>query len=263
MRHARPLRRIVFAVLALATIPWAPGPLTASEIVFTTANDILSGNRFSDDRYTAALALGVRFRHFEVRYEENLFTDRTHELRFDESWVTARFEPSLESPWRPRFEVGLVHVGRGLLGADAQNAVHDLIGGERVELPYVERDTVHAVARFELRRTLLRHRRLEIETGFGASWSPAFRSTLHASVSGAVPVTRWLTVILGLGGRLDRTELDALEPWQHDTARTGELGFRVLERVQLSWIYNRFGTGGRHIQLSYRIPTGRGGSRGD
>jgi hypothetical protein len=231
-------------------------PATASEITLTTANDILSGNRFSDDRYTAALAVGFSFERFELRFAENLFTDRTHGLRFDETWLTARFEPRVESAWRPTFEVGLVQVGRGLLGADAQNALHDLIGGEEVDLPYVESDTVHLVGRFELRRTVLSLERLELEAGFGGSWSPAFRSTLSASVSAAVPVTRWLTVILGVGGRLDRTELDALEPWQHDTARTGELGFVLLDRVELAWTYNKYGTGGRHVELSYRLPAG-------
>jgi len=233
----------------------------ASEITFTTANDILSGNRFTDDRYTAALALGVHLEKVEIRFAENLFTDRTHGLRFDETWLTARFRPALDGPWRPSFELGVVHVGHGLFGADAQNAIHDVIGGEEVDLPYVDHDSVHAVGRLELERTLLHRRRLEVETRFGASWSPAFRSTLHASVSAAVPVSRWLTVILGAGGRLDRTEIDALEPWQRDTAGTGELSFLLLERLELGWTYNKYGTGGRHLELTYRVPAGKG--RGD
>ncbi|HVS12574.1 MAG TPA: hypothetical protein VMV46_01525, partial [Thermoanaerobaculia bacterium] len=232
----------------------APG--SAAEITFTTANDILSGNRFSDDRYTAALVLGFHFERFELRFEENLFTDRENGLRFDESWLTARFAPQTDGPWRPTFEVGVVHVGEGLFGESAQNAIHRLIGGERVELPYTGHDTFHAVARVDMRRTLLQRDRLEVEAGFGGSWSPAFRSTLETEVQAAIPTTRWLTVILGVGGRMDRTELDALEPWQHDTAMTGELGFLLRDRVQLSWLYNAYGTTARHLRLTYRIPTG-------
>jgi hypothetical protein len=249
--------RRLLPTLVAALLATAASAAGAAEITLTTSNDILSGNRFSDDRYTAALAVGFQLERFELRFEENLFTDRTNELRFDETWLTARFSPATEGPWRPTFEVGVVHVGEGLLGESAQNAVHRLIGGERVELPYVDHDTLHVVGRVGMRRTVVSRRWIEVEAGFGASWAPAFRSTLDSDVRAALPATRWLTVILGVGGRLDRTELDALEPWQHDTALTGELGFLLLEKLQLSWHYNEYGTGARHMRMSYRLPTGR------
>jgi hypothetical protein len=235
-----------------------PDAAGASEIVLTTSNDILSGNRFTDDRYTAALGLGLDFRRFGVEFQENLFTDRDHGLRFDETWLTVQLQPRIVGPWRPTLEVGAVHVGKGLLGESAQNAIHRAIGGEDVDVPYLEHETVHAVARVEMRRTLHASDRFDLEVSFGGTWSPAFRSTLETELDAAVPLTRWLTVLLGVGGRLDRTELDALEPWQHDTAMTGRLGFLFARRLELSWTYNQYGTGARHVMLGWRIPTSHG-----
>ena len=167
---------------------------TENEIIFRTGNDFLAGNSRSDDLYTAGLGftleldrdqpatrpLGRRF----LTIEENLFTDRDADLRFDETWLLFGRRLRGEA-WRADVYVGAVRAGRGLFGEDAQNLVHRLIGDEEVHLRYVDRDRHFAVLGAGIRRTLLQGTRGSLHARAEARLAPEFQNWARVAVDGS------------------------------------------------------------------------------
>ena len=127
-------------LILLIAVP-AP-PANAEEVRIVLANDFLTANN-ADDLYTGALALGFDLGRYCLHFGENIFTDRENEIRFDETYLAVeRGLPDLGG-WHASVELGVIHVGKGLLGQGTQNSLHRLIGDDEVDFPYVENDRLH------------------------------------------------------------------------------------------------------------------------
>ena len=131
------LRRLI-ALLAVALV--ASGLTWAAEFQLSTGNDSLTSNPIEDDLYTFSFSFS--FMHNNLRFTawENAFTDRSNDLRFDESYFSVSRSLGKIGGFTSEAEIGLVYVGEGLLGEGAQNAVHELLrsnpinGSQRVSI---------------------------------------------------------------------------------------------------------------------------------
>lgn len=236
-----------------------------NEIVLRTGNDFLSGNSRSDDLYTAGIGftleldrdqpanrpLGRRF----VSIEENIFTDREADRRFDETWLL--FGRRLRGDaWQADVVVGGVRAGRGLFGEDAQNLVHRLIGDDEVHLRYVERDRHFAVFGARIRSNLLDGPRGVLTARAEARLASEFQNFARVAVDARLRIRPWLDGIASLGARVSHASYGPLRPWIETVALTAELGVLFKDRLEFTWTHNEFGTGLGHINLSARLPLG-------
>lgn len=240
----------LLALPASAQQPWAS---SGGDIRFVLANDFLASNEKDDDLYTAALELEFPWNGYQIAFGENIFTDRENDLRFDETYLTlSRSLPGF-GPWYSSVGVGVVHVGEGLLGERAQNAVHRLTGDHELSIPYVDSDRFHPTlgVRFE--------RRLWLWSSVSASaWAElyhAFDFQGHTASGMAVdwPVKDWVSVRAGLGARASWAEFEALEPRIEDFGPTWKFGFLLWDKISLDWDYNNYGTKSQHFNIAYHI----------
>ena len=234
-----------------------------NEIILRTGNDFLAGNSRSDDLYTAGLGftleldrdqpatrpLGRRF----LTIEENLFTDRDADRRFDETWLLFGRRLRGEA-WRADVYVGAVQAGRGMFGEDTQNLVHRLIGDDEVHLRYVDRDRHFAVLGARVRRLVATGDRGELHARAEARFAPEFQNWARVAIDGTLRVRPWLDIIASLGARASHTGYEPLKPWIESVALTAELGVVLKERLVFSWTRNEFGTDLGHLNLAVRLP---------
>ena len=223
----------------------------AQEFRFITDNDLFSGST-QDDLYTFAVAFEGERAGTRLSLRENAFTDRQAGTRFDETILSAgRDLPEWQS-FRSTIEVGGVSVGEGLFGEKAQNAVHQALGGDHVELPYVERSFHGRLALATERWTAVGSRlalgpRLEGELISGlrshlivaaqARWEPLDQLLIHA-VAGA----RWSDV-----------DYTPLEPHIAPFAPIARFELNYGEHAFLAWSYNEYGDEREHLHLGYRV----------
>ena len=236
---------------------------TENEIIFRTGNDFLAGNSRSDDLYTAGLGFTLELDRDQpatrplgrrvLTIEENLFTDREADLRFDETWLLFGRRLRGEA-WRADLYVGAVRAGRGLFGEDAQNLVHRLIGDEEVHLRYVERDRHYAVLGAGIRRALLDGTHGSLHARAEARLAPEFQNWARVAVDGSLRIRPWIEGIASLGARLSHASYAPLRPWIDSVALTAELGVVLKERLVFSWTRNELGTGLGHLNLAVRLP---------
>lgn len=242
---------ILVAALAIS------GPVRAAEFQLTLDNDFLTTNPIDDDLYTAGLRVGYSFGRYELAFVESLFTDSGNDLRFDETYLSiARLLDPVKG-WHPRGRVGALRVGRGLFGESLQNAVHDMIGDERVALTYVDTSDWYPTFALDLRRESQVRPTLTIASTAMAASSFGFKSAveLSAELIWSPLLSVWFGV--EVGGRYTDTSFAALEPW---IERFGALwGFRVglPGDLVLSWTYNEFGTELQHFSVLCRWRPGR------
>ena len=226
---------------------------SGGDIRFVLANDFLASNEKDDDLYTAALELEFPFRGYQIAFGVNIYTDRENDLRFDETYLTLRRNLQGFGPWYSSVGVGVVHVGEGLLGESAQNAIHRLTGDNERNIPYVESDRYHPT--FELRA----HRPLWLGSAVSASaWAEvyhAFDFQGHAASGVAVdwPFKEWVTLQAGVGARASWVDFEPLESRIDDFGPTWKFGFLLWEKVSLNWDYNNFGTRSQHFNVAYHI----------
>ncbi len=232
--------------------------LSAVEVELTTSNDFFSGTNQADDLYTADLALNLRWKNRNIRIGERLFTDRELGHRFDETYLATNVVTSRWVGWWSNLEVGILHVGRGLLGEDTQNALHRLIGDEEVHLDYVEDGGWYPTAELSLGWPLAGDGRLGVNAEVKAFAAPGFRAWLRAGVAGQWRPTQDVAVEVALGAMVDEVELDALAVRSESIAPTWRVGVSY-RGVVADWSYNRYGTASRHFSLGYRF--GLGGER--
>jgi hypothetical protein len=219
------------------------GALAGVRFELYHANDLATPSPFRDDLYTATLGVMVQVERLRFRLGENMFTDRTNGIRFDETYVSSELAFRPRAGFEVGAEVGLLRVGEGLMGQSFQNWVHRLIDEEEVFLDYVDDVELHATLRAELVRPF--------SLGSDATIGPrvelyeAFGFKRHA-IAGAV--TEWHVTprvwILGeLAARYTETDYDPLEPWIVSWAPSGEVGIRTPSLLGLTYRYNADGEG--------------------
>ncbi len=254
LRLASSFKAVFLAALTLITlVPWQATPAVGSDLRLVFGNDFTASNRVEDDLYTGALALEIDRGAYRFSFGENVFTDRDNDLRFDETYLSVERElPSL-GVWRSQVQVGVVHVGEGLLGQSAQNALHGLIGSEEVDLPYVESSRFHPTLRLRFHRPLPILRQLSFTT-YGELYSAIdFKHHVSSGVHLRWPALSFATLEFGAGARYTATDFAPLDPHVGGLAATWEVGVIVFENIFLNWKYNEFGTEAQHFTLGYDL----------
>jgi hypothetical protein len=181
-----------------------------------------------------------------------MFTDKQAGARFDETYLAAARSLPEAAGWRMRGEVGVVRIGRGLLGEDVQNRLHRLVGADELSLSYLDDTKLRATLRVEARRPL--------ELGGSLRAAPlidlfeAFGFKRHGILGAGF---RWratarFRVFWHAAFRYSSTELEALEPWVDGWAPAGEVGIGYRELLAVSLSHNAYGTEDRHLQLRFR-----------
>jgi hypothetical protein len=249
----------LLGALALATL--ASAPLGAQRLRFATENDLLANSDTPDDLYTFSVALDLERGGLTWSLHEDAFTDRAAGIRFDATFLGAGRTFDLDGPWDVRAEAGLLHIGRGLFGEHAQNAVHRALGGERVELDYLDA-SLHPRVAASAERSLPLGRRLDLAPRFVAELVPGVDARALAGVT-----VRWrpsprLGVEALVGGRWARALLPALEPHLTALAPAASLGVVLFDRLFVSWAYNEFGDEREHLSAGWRMGLSGGGGEG-
>ncbi len=252
-RHRRSNRKLTLLVAAVLLGTWAR-VAGAIEIRLATENDFL--NPAKDDLYTFSVAIEADHGPYRFSLRENAFTDRNAGTRFDETYLTlGRALPTWKG-WNAFVEAGVVHVGHGLFGQDAQNAVHRLIGDEEVELQYYG-SSLHASLGLEAERHFGISRTLDLGPRVELYSAPGFQSHAVLGAQARWQPTAAIAVHLLAGGRLSDTSFAPLDPHVADLGPVGRIGV-VWKRLSLSWTYNDYGDEREHLSVGYRIPLGGG-----
>lgn len=239
---------LILAILLVASV--TPIPLAADELLFETGNDFLTSSN-KDDLYTFSTALTLNLKGTTLRLRENAFTDRETGLRFDETYLTARRPLPIEGPWALTLEAGGLHVGEGLLGEEAQNAVHDAIGDDEVHLEYVENTKTTPFAKIEAGRWFRGGALLAWGPHLEASTAPGFKTQALAALRGDVDLLPWLRIESLAGLRFVDTSYGPLAQRVDAWGATADIVATINDRVAISWSYNQYGTRQEHLSLAY------------
>lgn len=249
-------------VLALlVSFAFAP-PATAGEFRLSGDNDLLGNNPRSDDYYTFGLRAEWVTETWTVRLDENAFTDLRADRRFDETYlIVGRAAPrEWLGRWSLWTELGVVHVGEGLLGQSAQNEVHDLIGDERVHATYLDLDDYHPHVGLELGRQYRLGDEWTLGPQVNLRSSFDFKSsTLVGARTHWRPGGGWEIDVL-VGAKTARSELPLLDVQLEDTSEAALVEVNTPWNVYFEWSDNRYGTGRQHFALGIRLgasPDGR------
>ena len=250
-----PVHRFHFWILLVTLM--VVQPLQASDIRLVLANDFLASNRLDDDLYTGALVIDFDSGKNRIQFGENIFTDRENGLRFDETWISLERPLRHRGLWRSWVEVGVVHVGEGLLGESVHNALHRLIGDEEVHLEYVDVDKFHPTFRLRFERDLLFVQRVDLVAAADLYGAADFKQHVAVTVKARYPRYYNATFFGELGARYSASQLEVLDRRIADFAPTWEAGVLLYEQVSLSWNYNHFGTKAQHFNVVYHLPWGK------
>jgi hypothetical protein len=255
--------RHVVAALALATALTTAAPSAfAQGFRFTTEDDLVRSHQTSDDLYTFSVALDVQRRDTGVSLLENAFTDRAAGVRFDETYLSVGRRLAGASPWNVYVEAGVAHVGRGLFGERAQNAVHRAIGDQEVNLRYLE-SSFHPRLAATVGRTWSLGRRFEAGPSLEGELVPGVKS--HAVVAAEARWRPARPIALELLGGERFTHASYAPLRSHLAARgsVARLSVVVVDRIFVSWSYNDYGARREHLSAGWRLPLGRGARPGD
>jgi hypothetical protein len=247
--------RRVWLVLLAALVASTAARAEPVGFRFATENDVLTRNPTDDDLYTFAVAFELERAPYRFTLRENAFTDRQEGVRFDETSLSVGRALNGPAPWSARLEAGVVRVGRGLLGQDAQNAIHRLIGDEEVDLEYYG-SSLHPRLGLEAERVLITGRRLAVGARVEASTTPGLRSDVVAGAEGAWEPRRWLGVRVFGGLRYAHASLAPLEPHVERFAPAARVAVTVYDSVFVAWTHNDYGDGREHISLGLRAVPG-------
>lgn len=248
------LRRAILGVFSGLLLVSAAA---SADVRIIFANDFLASNKLDDDLYTGAFIIDYPLGRFVLTGGENLFTDSENGLRFDETFLKVGRDLRPRGAWSPRFEVGAIHVGRGLLGEDVQNAIHRLIGDDEVFLDYVEGSRVYPTIRLLAERPLPLLRDFDLRFEADVAAAVGFKEHAIARLRAQMPISGSLRVDLAVGARYSRTSFDALKPRLETLGPTWEAGLTFRDRVAFGWDYNSFGTKSQHFNIVYIGKLGR------
>jgi len=261
-RRAAWLRLPVFLGLTLLAAALA-SPAQAQGLRISTGNDLFSGDRQArDDLYTFSATIEVERGAYTFGLRENAFTDRAAGVRFDETYLSVGRDIPLGPSWQVHAEAGLVHVGHGLFGQSAQNAVHRLLHQAEVELRYQGSELLPRLA-------LVAERPFAVASGltvgprFELDGVPGLRSFALAGAQVLwQPSDRFALQVLA-GGRYSDASLDLLEPHLAEFTAVVRLQLALAERIYLAWAYNDYGDEREHLTVGYRLGWGgRGRDQG-
>lgn len=258
-RHRSLLGVFLLLLLASRGAVFADGE--SWEVRISTNNDLLVKNEIQDDFFTFGGTLEVTYAGLTYTFQENAFTDRISNLRYDESFFTVGglLPPEWFGGWCVWLEGGANHLGEGLLGQDFQNDVHDLIGDEPVILPYLDVDEVNAYVYAEVgKQWFVGGDDFTLGPQFSASHAASYRTNLDAGVRGIWRPSESFGLDVFLGGRYADTELAALEPHLEETGLAAQVRFDLPWGFFAKWTSNRYGTNRRHFTIGFSI--GPGGS---
>lgn len=238
---------------------FSSGPARALELVLTTDNDYLTSNRTDDDLYTFSFDLEARFGDYAVVFRENAFTDRESGQRFDETYLLlgGRALERHRDHWSLRWQGGLAHVGRGILGEPAQNLIHRLIGNKEVDLDYIETSNLYPHLVFEAIRPMRRSSRLAMGPHLEVDSTPGFKSQVFAGWLTTWNAARSFYGIRGIratvGAKLASSSQDVLREHLRSVGPAADVELDMAGGMVMSWSYNRYGTAMQHVSFGYRI----------
>ncbi len=225
----------------------------AAEIRLKHINDLFSVAPGDDDLYTASVGIGTVVNGWHLDLDEHLFTDKTNNLRFDETYLTvARDLQRPESKWRLRARLGVTRIGRGLYGQRLQNFVHAMIQVPEVTLPYMPGHQSHVYFGGNVGRTVAAFERAILEPQLEFE-SAGFKR--HAKISLAA---RWdlglgLELYTEAGARFSDTDYVPLVPWIKENAPVYVAGIGYKHFFEFKWTQNHFGTGDHHWHVAGRV----------
>ena len=227
-------------------------------IELTTSNDLISG---TDDLYTAEIDIAFELDGRPLRFRERMFTDREADRRHDETSLATSFD--LE-PWLDldaRGSVGVLRIGKGILGEGFQNAVHGVVGSDAVSLDYLDSGEWYPL--------------LELEVGWSpgsrlAEWfrgsaravsAPGYRTSIEVAVNTQWMLGRGVEVDAEVGVMGNLVQSDLVRDHIDDLLPTWSIGFS-WHQIGLTWSANTYGTEQQHVALVYRVAaTGAGSNR--
>ncbi|HVS16491.1 MAG TPA: hypothetical protein VMV46_21455 [Thermoanaerobaculia bacterium] len=253
-RRPDPLVVMLVTVALIVTLALIAPRAEAFELRFTTENDLLVTDQ--DDLYTFAVALELHRGPYTVSFRENAFTDRAAGLRFDESQLALGRALPAPEPWSLHAEAGLVHVGEGLFGEQTQNRVHDLIGGEQVDLPYVE-SSLHGRLALTAQRSFALTDRLGLGPRLELDAIPGLRSHAVLAAHADWRPHRALALHAVVGARFSDASHAALERHLQPSSAVVRVVVQLRETISLTWTYNDYGDGREHLTVGYRVPSVR------
>ena len=233
-----------------AEMPW--------NVRFSTNNDLL-GDEVEDDFYTFGARLDVSVATWMVRWEENAFTDREAGFRFDETYVTlGKFiRQETTGGWYLWLEGGAAWVGEGLLGQEAQNRVHELLGSNEVDLVYIDTEETHLHGQFEIGRQWTGNGPFSTGPIVSGSWTPDFRTNAFAGWRTIWEPSRRFGVDLIVGGRYADADLALLAERLEEVAPAASVELKLPWALVLEWSLNRYGTDRQHLALGVSFGPGR------
>lgn len=260
-RGERSGRFFFFLALGFAALTALAEQARGYELRLSTENDLFVEEKHPDDLYTFSVGIGVDRGPYTFGLQEHAFTDRQANVRFDETHLTVTRRLT-RAAWQVELTGGAVHVGHGLFGEEAQNAVHDLIGADEVDLRYADSD-LHPEAAVSAERWWPLGRRIVAGPRIEAAAVPGLHS--HAIVAGqlAWQANRWLDVELLAGHRFTDTDHEALEGRLASEAPIGVVSVVLVQRLEVTWSFNKLGDEREHLTVGYRVRGPRVGWIGD
>lgn len=248
------MARVLWLAAAALAILGPASPIESAELEFKHINDLAASRDNPDERYTGTATLAGTFRGWTIDLTEYVFTDRDlNEIRFDETYLTVArdFIPGSEH-WRLRWQAGLVHVGKGLIGQRGQNNLHRILGQDEVDLDYID-DGTHLFVAFRAARPVVRREGFAL-TPYVELESAGFKKHALAAITADWDVGRDFGLLAETGYRATRTHLAALAVFLDENAPTVAFGARYKRWLELRWTLNYFGVGDRHWHLYVRVP---------
>jgi hypothetical protein len=250
-----PRRVLGFAVLLAVALSSA----SAAELRLETENDLLSKSATPDDLYTFSFAAAVEQGPLLFSLRENAFTDRAAGIRFDETYLSV----GRSLAWRGfalSGEIGVAHVGKGLLGQGAQNTVHRWIDDDQVYLRYGS-GSLHPHAAFVVQRPLATTAVGDFAAIADADVTPGLKSVGFVGARAVLAPRAPVSVDVAAGARFAHASLESLEPHLERAAPAVRISILLRGSVYVSWSVNQFGDGREHLSAGYRFgssPTAAG-----
>lgn len=254
--------RSVVLLFTSALALFVPGDASAlgQSLRISTENDLLTDRETRDDLYTFAVALELERPGYRLSLRENAFTDRAAGIRFDETYLSVGRDLGRAGPWSFSGEAGLVRTGRGLFGEDLQNAVHRAIGGDDVELDYLD-SSLHPRLALGAERRFAVGDRLDWGAKLETDLAPGLRSWVLLAATAAWQPSAQIAVELMAGVRFTHASYAPLEPHLAARAPAAGLGVIFARRFFVSWSYGDHGEEREHLSAGYRVALEPGPAR--
>lgn len=241
-----------FTLTALVLSLLLAAPAAGAEVALTLANDALAPREHVDDLYTSDTQLAIYLGRYRVQVGERMFTDRSRELRFDETALEVSRPLPRFGRWRGEAGLGVLHVGRGLLGESVQNTVHSALGSSEVDLEYAADHELYGRARVDLWRPLVERPGLDLRVHVSSTLIPGFDSHLRVGLETERTLGAGFSLLAGVAGLAHHVETDLLEDVIAERSTAWNVGV-AWRNIVVGYGYNLYGTDTGHLTLSYHF----------